>query len=227
MSSDARLFPVMLRLEGRRVVVVGGGEVATRKVRALLDAGAQVEVIAPEVSGELQSRNGLTILVQPFEPQLVDGATLVFAATNVPEVNAAVAAAARDRGIPVNVADDPESCDFFLPAIARQGELDVFLSSHGASPLLTRRARERVQAVLGPEYDVAARLLRMFRPLVRDNIAEESKRRQFFEAISSDAVLEHARTDDRTALQADVAAACTRFGVPLPEEVRRFLQGRS
>jgi precorrin-2 dehydrogenase/sirohydrochlorin ferrochelatase len=145
------LYPIFLDLSGRRCVVVGGGEVANRKARKLLQARAEVVVISPEVRPELESV-AAEVHRRPYEEGDLEGAYLAFAATDAREVNAAVAAEAKGRGIPVNVADSPSEGDFALPSVLRRGRLQVAVSTGGASPALARRIRGELEELFGPEW---------------------------------------------------------------------------
>ncbi len=153
MSEDGNvvLYPIFLDLSDRRCVVVGGGEVASRKTRKLLQARARVVVISPEIGSELESV-AVEIHRRPYREGDLEGAYLVFAATNSREVNAAVAREARGRGVPVNVADKPSEGDFALPSTLRRGRLQVAVSTGGASPTLARRIREELEDAFGPEW---------------------------------------------------------------------------
>lgn len=132
-------------------MVVGGGEVANRKARKLLQARAKVVVISPEVRPELESM-AAEVHRRPYREGDLKGAALVFAATDAREVNAAVAREARKRGVPVNVADNPSEGDFALPSILRRGQLQVAVSTGGASPTLARRIRRELEEVFGFEW---------------------------------------------------------------------------
>ena len=145
MSGD---YPLVLRVAGRRCVVVGGGTVATRKVVGLVEVDADVTVIAPRVSTEIQIlAEGDLVLVErrPFVPSDLDGALLSFAATDQRAVNQAVAEAAHERGVPVNVADDPAACDFTVPAVVRQRGVSLAISTGGRSPAFARFLREQLE----------------------------------------------------------------------------------
>jgi siroheme synthase-like protein len=145
------LYPIFLDLSSRRCVVVGGGEVANRKARKLLQARARVVVISPEIGAELESV-AVEIHRRPYREGDLEGAYLAFAATNSREVNAAVAREARGRGVPVNVADEPSEGDFALPSTLRRGRLQVAVSTGGASPTLARRIRGELEGAFGPEW---------------------------------------------------------------------------
>lgn len=142
---------MFLSLEGRRCVVVGGGAVADRKARKLLQARAEVVVVSPEVKPGIESVAS-EIHRRPYEPGDLESAFLAFAATDSRQVNAAVANEAKERGVPVNVADEPSEGDFALPSTLRRGRLQVAVSTGGASPTLARDVRERLEGSFGSEW---------------------------------------------------------------------------
>jgi siroheme synthase-like protein len=152
---SAFLFPVMLDLEGRECLVVGGGVVAARKVAGLLDAGARVTVLSPILAPAVLdiARDGrLRWWPREYTSGDVTGFALVMVATDDDDVNALVAAEARERAIWVNCADDPARCDFILPSVLRRGPLTVAVSTGGASPTVAHMVREELEAVLPPNY---------------------------------------------------------------------------
>ncbi len=157
-----RYFPINLAIRDQRVVVVGGGAVAARKCRALREAGARVTVIAPHLDGYLRSlrdSGAILHLAREFAPGDLAGGVLVFAATDEPAVNRAVAEEARTRGILANVADAPELGTFTLPAVLTRGDLQIAVSTGGTSPALARRVRDELEERFGPEYETALILL--------------------------------------------------------------------
>ncbi len=145
------LFPVFLKLNGRRVLVVGGGPVAAGKLRALVDAGARVTVVAPEVVDEIAAAP-VTIERRPFSPADLDGAWLVVAAAT-PAVNAAVAACAEPRGIFVNAVDDVRNASAYLGGVVRRDGVTIAVSTDGAAPALAGLLREGLDAMLPPDLD--------------------------------------------------------------------------
>jgi precorrin-2 dehydrogenase / sirohydrochlorin ferrochelatase len=140
-----------LRLLERLCLVAGGGAVGLRKAKVLLDAGARVRLVSPEISASSELEN-IQVLRRPFEPADLDGVLLAFAATGDRVVNATVAREARARGILVSVADRPEEGDFTLPAVLRRGNLIVSVGTGGASPALASLVRDRLGEVLGEEW---------------------------------------------------------------------------
>lgn len=148
---DAILYPIFLDLNGKRCVVVGGGEVANRKARKLLQARAEVVVISPQVRPEIESM-AVEVRRRPYERGDLEGAYLAFTATDSREVNSAVAREARERGVFINVADEPSEGSFALPSTLRRGGLQVAVSTGGASPTLARSIREELEKKFGPEW---------------------------------------------------------------------------
>ena len=148
-------FPITLRLRGARVLVVGGGEVAARKLRLLQRAGPRLELIARAPNEEVRAlidAGALHWSGPEFDPKAVAGCRLVIAATDDVALNRAVAAAADAAGVPVNVVDDPAPSSFITPAIVERGPLTVAIATDGAAPVLARRLRERIETMLPAGY---------------------------------------------------------------------------
>lgn len=145
-----------MNVQGRLAVVVGGGSVAERKVAALLEAGATVRVVSPELAPALEHLRGrgqITWEARRFEATLLDGATLAFAATNDDAVNAAVVAAARQRSILVNDASKAERGDFATPAVYRKGELTISVDTGGTAPAVSKLVREKLGGLIERTLD--------------------------------------------------------------------------
>jgi siroheme synthase-like protein len=155
-------YPVNLLVRGRVVVVVGAGRIAARKIEPLLDLGAVVHVVAPQVSDEVRSwaaAGRLTLAERAFEPADVDGAWLALTATDDPAVNAAVHEAAEAARVWVNSADDPANCSFTLMSVVRRSDLVVAIGTGGRSPALAAHVRRRLAEEFGPEYETLLDLL--------------------------------------------------------------------
>ena len=163
-------YPVNLLVAGRRCVVVGGGRIAVRKIEALLDAGAKVHVIAPELHDAVQGwadAGRLTVASRVFAPSDLDGAWLATAATADPAVNRAVFEAGEARGVWVNAADDPEHCSFTLMSVIRRGDLVITIGTGGRSPALAAHLKGRLGDEVGPEYGTLLDLLSEARETMR------------------------------------------------------------
>ncbi|HET6952785.1 MAG TPA: bifunctional precorrin-2 dehydrogenase/sirohydrochlorin ferrochelatase [Acidimicrobiales bacterium] len=166
MPVDQPLYPVNLVLAGRPCLVVGGGRVAVGKVRGLVEAGAAVTVVAPEVDPALRDL-GVAVEVRPYRRGEVAGYRLAVAATGDAAVNQQVYDDGEAAGVWVNAADDPQRCSVMLPARIRQGRLTVTVSTGGHSPAVASWLRGRLAAELGPEYDQLIELLAEARAEVR------------------------------------------------------------
>lgn len=163
-------YPAMLVLEGRRVVVVGAGRIAARKIEALLAAGAAVEVVAPDAGPQVEhwaAAGRLVVHRRPFAPGDLDGAWLALTATGDPAVDAAVHAAGQARHVFVNSADDPANCSFTLPSVVRRGDIVVAVGTGGRSPALAAWLKEHVRTEMGPEYETLLDLLQDAREEIR------------------------------------------------------------
>ncbi|MGI8925544.1 MAG: precorrin-2 dehydrogenase/sirohydrochlorin ferrochelatase family protein [Tepidiformaceae bacterium] len=141
-----------LRPEFGAALVVGGGKVATRKVRALVEAQFRITVVAPEVDDEIRHAPWVTVRERPYVAEDLEGHALVFACTRSRELNREVGRAARKAGLPVVVADRQGESTFFSTAVLRNGDLAVAVSTSGAAPGLARIVRERIVAALGPGW---------------------------------------------------------------------------
>jgi uroporphyrin-III C-methyltransferase/precorrin-2 dehydrogenase/sirohydrochlorin ferrochelatase len=178
-------LPIFLDLRGRRCLVVGGGEVAARKVSLLLEAGAAVTVLAPEVCETLaaQAASGrIAHRVARFSPEILDGVALAIAATDDRSVNRRVSEEARRHNIPVNVVDDPELCSFVMPAIVDRSPVVVAVSTGGASPVLARLIRAKLESLIPAAYGHLAALMDRFRDAVKAKLPQEA-RRPFWEKV--------------------------------------------
>ncbi|MCX7806409.1 MAG: bifunctional precorrin-2 dehydrogenase/sirohydrochlorin ferrochelatase [Planctomycetota bacterium] len=161
-SAGGRLYPVFLRIEGWRILVVGGGKVARRKAAAAVAAGALVTVVAPRVSKGIEGL-GCRIVRRRFRPSDLRGAKMVFAATDDRKVNRRVGELASKRGILCNVADGSHPGDLIVPASFGRGGLRVAFSTGGNCPVLARMARRRLEAAVGRWYAAAAPALAVLR----------------------------------------------------------------
>jgi len=185
--TENHYYVACLDVRGRDCLVVGGGRVATEKARGLLDCGAAVTVVAPEIEAELAALD-VRIVRRRFTRSDLVGRFLVIAATSERAVNVAVSEAAAGLATLCNVADDPELCSFILPAIARQDPIVVAVSSGGASPALAKRIRDDVARLIGPEHAALARELASLRPWAKRALPTYEARRDHFERLVAEAL---------------------------------------
>jgi len=193
----AKSFPIMLNLENRECLVVGGGEVATRKVADLLACGAQVKVISPLASAQIENwatTGSIHYEQRAFNEADVDGMMVVISATNDNLVNQQIALTCRRKGIMVNVVDDPPNCDFFIPAVVRQGSLMITVSTDGKSPLLARRIKEQLEETYGEEYYHLVEILGEARQIIKESVADIENRKRIFADLVDGNLLELIRS---------------------------------
>jgi uroporphyrin-III C-methyltransferase/precorrin-2 dehydrogenase/sirohydrochlorin ferrochelatase len=189
-------LPIFADVRNKLCLVVGGGAVGKRKAGVLLEAGADVRVVAPQIEPELAEQKGINAIVARFDAQHLEGVTLVIAATNDRSVNRQVSDLARARNIPVNVVDDPELCSFIMPAIMDRSPLMVAFSSGGASPVLTRLMRGRLETMIPQNYSLLAGFAERFRELVKQRVTNPAKRRIFWENVLEGVIAEKVLSGD-------------------------------
>jgi siroheme synthase-like protein len=186
-------YPInLVRLEERRCVVVGGGEIARRKVEALLEAGVQqVVVISPRLDAglaPLRCQGRIQHLARAYRPGDLESAFLVIATTDDPAVNRAVWQEAEARGILVNVADDPDHCSFIVPSTLRRGDLVIGVSTGGQSPALAASLRRDLDRAFGPEYAAFLELAGGLRDRVARELPEGARARFWYDLAGSEAL---------------------------------------
>lgn len=187
-------YPITLvDLASTPCVVVGGGEVAARKVASLLTAGARPVVISPVLCDELRRRveaGEIKAIERPYQVGDLAGVQLVIAATDDPATNEAVWHEAREVGCLVNVVDDPPRCNFYVPATVRRGALTLSVSTGGHSPLLARRIRKMLEKEFDAAYGPYLALLGELRPRIQEQVVEPARRKALWEALLDSDILE-------------------------------------
>ncbi len=182
-------IPIFFDVTGRPCVVIGGGEVAARKVESLLEAGARVTVVSPRLSPALQvavARGLVTHIARDYAPGDIRGCVLVYAATDDPKLHRELAAEARTLGIPINVADVPELCSFVAPAVVKRGALQIAISTGGASPAFAARIRRELENRFGAEYALTLDLMHAARRrLHAEEIAPAERMRRLTDLANS------------------------------------------
>jgi uroporphyrin-III C-methyltransferase / precorrin-2 dehydrogenase / sirohydrochlorin ferrochelatase len=179
-------FPVFFDLTGQKVLIVGGGEVALRKVSLLERTGALITLVAPEIAPDLMAlaaAGKLKLAVREFVPEDLDGSRLVIVATSRRAANRWIANLSEARNIPVNVVDDAQASRFIVPAIIDRDPVLVAISTGGTSPVLARRLRERLEALIPAKIGALATWLKALRRAARRKLRDTDERRRFFEAV--------------------------------------------
>lgn len=182
------LFPIFVKLEGRLVVVVGGGNIAEAKIPVLLKSDARIRLVAPAITVQIAEwvrLRKIEWLPKEFEAQDLEAAFLVIAATSAPGVNEAVFREAEARGVICNAVDDIEHCHFYYGAVVQRGDLQIAISTNGKSPSLAQRLRQEFEARFGPEYEVWLEWLGAAREALRaSNPSADTTRRLLHELAS-------------------------------------------
>ncbi len=182
------VFPAFFRVEGKKVAVVGNGDEALAKVRLLLNTRAEITLIADRPEAALMMlviQKDVRHIAQPFDASLIDGASLVFAATGDRAADRAVAEAARALKIPANTVDQPDQCDFLTPAIVNRAPVAVAIGTEGAGPVLAQMIRAQIDQILSPSLGRLARLATLYRDAVDHVLPKGVTRRVFWRRFFS------------------------------------------
>ncbi len=180
-------YPMMLNLAGKKVVVIGGGKVAERKIKGLLEAEAQIVVVSPKATDDIAelSGEGLVEWVQtPFSGVEIQGALLIFATTNDRKLNREIKELAEPHQL-VAVADDPDGSDFHVPAQVKRGRLSIAVSTSGASPTLARQIRAQLESEFDERYDAYLEFLYWTRKKILAEVAEPALKKKLLQEIAS------------------------------------------
>ena len=191
-----RYYPVSLDIKNRKCLVVGGGGVGTRKVMTLLDCGAKVTVVSPDVRENLLelSDSGLIILEKrPYRETDLAGMFLVIGTTDDEELNRQISIDAEKLNVLCNIADRPKVCDFILPSIVNRGDLTISISTSGKSPALAKRLRIELEEQFGNEYAELLRLMGAIRKKLLSQKHEPEAHKQLFEQLISRGLLDMIR----------------------------------
>ncbi len=191
-----RYYPVNLDVRNRDCLVVGGGPVAERKVKALLECGAKVVVVTLHATSPLQglaSKDKISLKLRSYQPHDLDGKCLVICATDDEDKNLRISQEAAKRGILCNVVDRPEACSFVLPAVVRQGDLLIAVSTSNKSPALAKRIRLKLEKEFGQEYAVLLNLMGAVREKLQAEEQNPQARKKVFERLLDEGLLQMIR----------------------------------
>lgn len=194
-------LPIFLNVKGKQCLVVGGGEVSFRKTSLLLQAGALVTIVSPALSPAYAGMKGITLIAERFKASHLDGHLLAIAATDEEATNQDVSKEAKLRNIPVNVVDNPELCSFIMPSILDRSPVVVAFSSGGASPVLIRMLRGKLEAMIPQAYSQLALFSARFRSVVKTRIVDPAKRRVFWENVFEGPIAEKIFSGDEASAE--------------------------
>lgn len=198
------MFPVFINLKGKNCLVVGGGKVAARKIETLLEFEPRITVISPDINEGIQQlkyENKVVVVKKKYSADDMDNAFIAIAATDDPVVNDRVHSDAQSRGILVNVVDSREKCTFVFPSVVVRDELVVGISTSGSFPVLSKRIREKVEAVLPEFYSGLIQALKGWRERAEEEVKDEAVRRELLNKILDevlfyeDAISNHQRAE--------------------------------
>lgn len=215
-------YPIMLDVRGRKVIVIGGNQVAAEKTRAICASGAIVTVISPTFCDELHAmarRDEVTLLPKAYQPGDLQGAFVVVAATGEPELIEAIWQEGQERNQLVNIVDVPRRCNFIVPSILRRDQLTIAVSTEGASPGLAKRIRQQLETLFPATYGRYIQLAACVRAHLRRQQVSYAQRDEFFgDFFSSDILLQLAEGHEREAVE-QVAELLARYHAPVKAEI--------
>jgi siroheme synthase-like protein len=203
------LFPAFLKLDARQILIVGGGTLASTKIAGLLEAGARVRIVSPQINSHLAAKvrnREIEWLPKLFTPDDLDGAFLVIAATSLRDVNAAVYQEADRRGILCNAIDDIENCHFYYGSIVQRGDLQIAVSTNGKSPALAQRLRKEFEQQFGPEYSAWLEWLGAAREVLRSQFSDTPSTKHWLHVLASRPMFEKFMQQSSTANSKDGVA---------------------
>jgi precorrin-2 dehydrogenase/sirohydrochlorin ferrochelatase len=195
-----KYYPVHLDMTNKRCVVVGGGDIAERKVERLLECGAQVTVVSKSLTPVLKARKKtgqMDHIDRDYEDQTLDGAFMVIGATDRNDVNERISKDAMARGLLVNIVDDPDRCNFILPSLVQQGDLSIAISTGGKSPALAKKLRKELEKQYGPEYQTLLVIMGILRKRILAGDQRAADNKAVFEDLVHSDILQAIREKDR------------------------------
>lgn len=208
------LFTINLNIQGHKCLVIGGGHVAERKVESLLQGGADIYLVSPKITQNIEKlaeKGTIKLINREYETSDLDGCFLVISATDNQQVNGKVADDCLSRNILINVVDDPDKCNFTVPSIMRRGSLCIAVSTDGKSPTLAKKIREELEQRFGDEYAEFLDLMGEIREQVMKEIPDEKKRRMIFECLIDSDIIDLIRKGNKELVSKRVAQ-CFAFG---------------
>ena len=183
-------YPIFVELEQKKVVVVGGGNVAFRKVRVLLECGAVIHLAGRALTRDLREmveKEEIHFLGREFRDEFLVGAFMVIAATDDKDLNHHISTCARKKGVLVNAVDQPPDCDFIVPSILKRGDLQIAISTSGKSPALARRIRKGLETQFGQEYETFLAMMgRLRKEILSLGLSQEENSRIFQKIVDAD-----------------------------------------
>ena len=195
-SDKMAFFPFFIDIADKKILIAGGGNVALRKAQKLLQYGADITVTAPEICAELERLDGVTLIRRGFTDSDADGAFAVIAATDDRALNSHIYELCTRRNILVNTVDDPENCGFYFPALVREGNVTIGISTGGTAPAFAKFVREKVEDELDSFTLGIGEILAEYRPRIKEMFVTEKQRAEAADAIIDLCLLDDVLPDD-------------------------------
>jgi len=193
-----KYYPLFLDITDKKCVVIGGGDVAERKVERLLDFGASVSVVGKKLTPGLKAMKKagrINHMVADYDRSFIDDAFLIIGATDRDDINAKIARDGKEKGILVNIVDDPDKCDFVLPSLIKQGDLLIAISTGGKSPALAKKLREEMEQRFGTEYQTLLGVMGQLREKLVAKGRSSDENRHMFEAVVHSDILKYIKDE--------------------------------
>lgn len=192
-------YPILMKLDDRLCLVVGGGQVAGRKASSLIQAGASVRIVAPKISEEIKAvvdSDKAEWLQEEFKPEHLDGIFLAIASTDNERVNKTIYDQAVKRAIPVNIVDKPELCTFIVPSVTRRGDLIIAISTSGKSPAVAKMIRKKLEKEFGEEWVVFLEIMGEARHKAMRSVRDQKQREKIFNRLAGSDMLDRIKRGD-------------------------------
>lgn len=210
----SKFYPLLLRLDDRPVLVIGGGRVAERKVASLLECGAKVSIVSRELTQGLErlmEQDQLHYLGRDFLPEHLNDKLLCIVSTDEMDFNIRVARAAKEKGVIVNVVDYPVECDFIVPSIVRRGDFVIAISTSGKSPAFSKAMRKELESLYGPEYGIFLDIIGAIRSFLIRSGASQEKKNKVFEKLWNSDMIDKIRQGDVVGMAKIIAQVSNHF----------------
>lgn len=192
-------YPIFIKLKNEKILVVGGGAVATRKVKTLINYSPQITIVSPSVSSKLKAlilKYNLKYYKRNYKKSDLKDKKIIFVATNDEKLNKQISQDAQQSGILVNVVDNLEHCSFIVPSIIARGDLQIAISTSGISPLLTKTIRIKLEKLFGSEYNTLLKLIRKYRSIIKKKFNDVKVRKIKLEKLLHPSIIKKIKNGD-------------------------------
>ncbi len=197
MKTKPKFYPIFISLEGKKCLIIGGGEVAFRKIKNIMPYSPVITVISPHIIPkifDLADEKKISVINREIHDDDIREYDIIFAATNNPSVNHRISEIAGRLKIPINAVDDPQNCSFIIPAVVKRGLLTIAVSTDGAFPTLSKKIKSDLEKIYGDEYTQYIQLLSSLREITIDSVSDEQKKKEILDSVLTDDLLTTLKT---------------------------------